>query len=104
MKSSASTVTRYACSVVFACLVAITTGRAQDAPSAAASQKLTTVLADLATSVTQDTGRLSTERVPNAPRVSVDTLPISVQDAVHSRRLRLNDRNEVQVYVLMSAV
>src|SRR6185295_5601786 len=55
------------------------------------AQKLTTVLADLVRS-----GTFST--------LSADTVPMSVRDAVVSRRLRIDSNNEVQVYILMAAV
>jgi hypothetical protein len=57
-----------------------------------ANAKLTTVLADLV----QQTGSLTT--------LSADTLPVSVRDAIQSRRLRFDANNEVQVYILLSAV
>ena len=68
------------------------------------SSKLTSVLATLAQSVPQDEARLAAQRATPGPRLSVDALPQSAQDAVQGRRLRLNDANEVQVYILMSSV
>src|SRR5262245_20443612 len=68
------------------------------------SSKLTSALAALARAVPQDEGRLAAQRVVPGPRLSVSALPQSVQDAVHGGRMRLNDTNEVQVYILMSPV
>ena len=67
------------------------------------SQKLTSVLATLAQSVTQDTARVATADATGS-RVSRDALPKAVQDAMVTRRLHMNDANEVQVYILMSEV
>src|SRR5262245_25948431 len=75
---------------------------AQDA-SADPSAKLTTVLQTLAGAVPQDDGRASTQRT-TATRLSVDALPKEVQDAVATRRLRITDDRDVQVYILMPAV
>ena len=74
---------------------------AQDAPA-----KLTSVLQTLATAVPQDdagVGRGTTQSAPRT-RVSFDELPKAVQDAMATRRLRMNEANEVQVYILMSDV
>jgi len=57
---------------------------AQSAPS-----KLTNVLADLA-------------RSAGTRPQSVDALPVSVQDAIRAGSLRLNENNEVQIYVLLT--
>jgi hypothetical protein len=78
--------------------------RAQTTAVADPSVKLTSVLATLAANVAQDDARAATARVTPGPRVSRDTLPKAVQDAMETRRLRMNDANEVQVYILMSAV
>jgi hypothetical protein len=75
--------------------------RGQTAPT-----KLTTVLAELAQAVPQEgTGGqpLSSSTAAPAP-LNLDRLPRSVQDAVRGRRLRITAANEVQVYILMSAV
>ena len=69
-----------------------------------ASSKLTSVLAALARAVPQDDGRATAQRVSPAPRLSVAALPQPVQDAMQGRRLRLNDANEIQVYILMSPI
>src|SRR5580700_9542807 len=69
------------------------------------STRLTTVLAELARAVPQEgtDGRpLSSAAAPAT--LDLDQLPKSVRDAVHGRRLRITAANEVQVYVLMSAV
>ena len=72
--------------------LAVTTS-AQQADVTAANSKLTTVLADLVKSSGASTA-LTTE----------SARPASVRDAVQSRRLRSDANNEVQVYILMSAV
>src|SRR5439155_11968414 len=54
--------------------------------------------------VPQDDARVAAQRVSPGPRLTVESLPQPVQDAMQGRRLRLNDANEVQVYILMSAV
>ncbi len=74
---------------------------AQDPPQS----KLSSVLTDLAGAVGQEQGLPAAQAAagPVTP-LAVDTLPKSVRDALHGRRLRMNDRNEVQVYVLMLAV
>ena len=64
--------------------------------------KLTTVLADLSQAVTQDPAGRSTAR--RVTTLSPDALPRSVQDAMRGGLLRINANNEVQVYILMSAV
>ncbi len=68
--------------------------------------KLSTVLSDLAVAIAQEQGPLTAQAAAAAPAapLAVDTLPTSVRDAMRGRRLRMNDRNEVQVYVLMAAV
>jgi hypothetical protein len=65
----------------------------------AALSKLTTVLADLAVSQSPT----STTRQAGTP-LSMDGMPPSVRDAARERRLRINDKNEVQVYVILNAV
>jgi hypothetical protein len=58
---------------------------------AQSTTKLTTVLADLARA-----GAFTTQSVDSAPR--------SVQDAIRTRRLRIDANNEVQVYILLAGV
>lgn len=57
--------------------------------NAQSTSKLTTVLADLA-------------RAGSFTAQSADSAPTSVQNAVRSRRLRIDANNEVQVYILVS--
>jgi hypothetical protein len=78
---------------LFVCLLTLSVAIA--APAGAQSSKLTTVLADL---VRANAGAAS------QTRLSVDAMPRSVQDAVKSRRLRIDANNEVQVYILLSSV
>jgi hypothetical protein len=80
------------------------TTNAQQADTAAAGSKLTTVLAALAGSVTQESGALSAQRTAAATLTTDMLKATAVRDAVQSRRLRLDTNNEVQVYILMSAV
>jgi hypothetical protein len=78
---------------------------AQQADVTDANVKLTTVLADLAKTVTQETGAVSSQRAAASSTLTIDMLrATSVRDALQSRRLRLDPNNEVQVYILMSAV
>jgi len=90
--------------VVAATLAAIIPLGAQTPPPDDPSSKLTTALAAVARAVPQDDGRLAGQRVTPAPRLSVQSLPQAAQDAVRGGRMRLNETNEVQVYILMSAV
>src|SRR5712664_4015004 len=78
---------------LFVCLLTLSVAIA--APAGAQSSKLTTVLADL---VRANAGAAS------QTRLSVEAMPRSVQDAVKSRRLRIDANNEVQVYILLSSV
>ena len=78
---------------LFVC-VFLTLSLAGDA--GAQSSKLTTVLADLVRASTTAAGAQTT--------LSVDAMPASVQDAIRSRRLRIDADNNVQVYILMSSV
>ncbi len=74
----------------------------QSTPPAPAS-KLTTVLADLAGAVPQTSaGAALTSGAQSAARVALDAMPKSVQDAARERRLRLDDNNEIQVYILLA--
>src|SRR6185295_7596167 len=84
-----------------AALLAASMG-AQDASLLDPASKLTTALATLADAVPQDTGRADGPRAVTSARLADDrsALPASVGDAIRSRRLRINDANEVQVYVL----
>src|SRR5258708_13419730 len=66
---------------------------AQQADVTTATSKLTTVLADLV-----KTSGSSTALTTESQR------PRSVNDAIQSRRLRIDANNEGQVYILMSAV
>src|SRR4029453_4808474 len=75
--------------IAFAATAAAQRARVTDSP---ANAKLTTVLADLV----QQGGSLTT--------LSADTLPVSVRDAIQGRRLRFDANNQVQVYILLSAV
>jgi len=77
---------------LFVCLFALSL--ALDA--GAQSSKLTTVLADLV--------RASTTAGGAQTALSADAMPRSVQDAIRSRRLRIDGNNNVQVYILMSSV
>jgi hypothetical protein len=76
---------------LFVCLVALSLA----APAGAQSPKLTTVLADLVRAAAA---------AGTTTALSVDAMPRSVQDAMLSRRLRIDGSNEVQVYILMSSV
>jgi hypothetical protein len=77
--------------------------KAQDA-IADISSKLTSVLERLTRTVPQDDARTVAQGLLPATRLSAATLPKAVRDAVETGRLRINDANQVQVYVLMSAV
>jgi hypothetical protein len=77
---------------LFICLFALSLATDAGAQSA----KLTGVLADLVRASPTTTG--------SQTALSVDSLPPSVQDAMRARRLRLDANNEVQVYILLSAV
>jgi len=61
--------------------------------------KLTTLLQDLARGVPQDPTPYATLRT--GPRISLDSLSSALQDAVRGGALRLNENDEVQVYVLV---
>jgi len=68
------------------------------------NEKLATVLADLAQAVPQDQGPALEERAGVGTPLSPDALPKSVGDAMQGRHLRINARNEVQVYILVDEV
>src|SRR5262245_50167496 len=89
---------------IAAALAAVTPLAAQIPSADDPSLKLTSALAALAQAVPQDAVRIAAERAVPEPRLSVSALPESVQDAVGGGRMRLNDSNEVQVYILMSPV
>ena len=82
-------------------LAASTPMGAQDASPVDPASKLTTALAAVADSVPQDSAR-ATGRAVSSARLATDlsALPPSVGDAIRSRRLRINDAGEVQVYIL----
>src|SRR6185295_7414700 len=86
---------------LFALLAATAAAQRSEVPGPAS--KVTTVLADLLQSVPQETGRLTPER-SGATLPALDALPRSVQDAARSRRLRFGTNNDVQVYILLTAV
>ena len=77
-------------------LPALVQGQAND-------DKLSTRLVELADLVPQDDGR--GQPTPTSMRpLSYSTLPKALQDTARGRRLRLDDSNAVQVYVLMREV
>jgi hypothetical protein len=77
---------------------------AQDAIASGVPSKLTSVLQTLTRTVPQDDARAVAQGLLPGPRLSVSALPKAVQDAMKTRRLRIDEVNQVQVYVLMSAV
>jgi subtilase family protein/HYDIN/CFA65/VesB family protein len=76
---------------LFVCLFALSVA----VGASAQSSKLTGVLADLVRASGPSGSQTS---------LSLDSMPQSVQDAVRGRRLRIDANNEVQVYILVSAV
>jgi len=91
---------------IVAVVLAASTVR-MSAQQADTSSKLTTVLATLAGAVPQDDARAVALGRPAGSRATplkIDALPKSVQDAMATRRLRINDANDIQTYILMSAV
>jgi hypothetical protein len=84
---------RYGFLVAAALAALAVTIDAQQPDVTAANSKLTTVLADLVRSSSSSTA-LTTE----------SQRPSSVRNALRTRRLRIDANNEVQVYILMSAV
>ncbi|HWW86445.1 MAG TPA: hypothetical protein VNZ26_22780, partial [Vicinamibacterales bacterium] len=67
--------------------------------------KLSTVLAELAQSVPQDQPGVNAAQSTASTRpLAIESLPKSVQDAVRGRHMRLNERNEVQVSILVTEV
>ena len=78
---------------------------AQQTDATPAGAKLTTVLADLAGTVGQESGTLTTQRAGAANVAAADIQrTASVRDALQSRRLRIDANNGVQVYILLNAV
>ena len=75
-----------------------------DTANALAVSKLTTVLADLSQAVAQEQAPIAPLRVGTASPLSVDALPKSVKDSMRGGLLRINENNEVQVYILMSSL
>ena len=73
-------------------------GQATGSP---ATSKLTTVLAELARAVPQEVGPGTGPKAAAEP-LSPEVLPKPVRDAMHGRLLRINSRNEVQVYIVMA--
>jgi len=67
------------------------------------SDKLTTVLADLAQSVPQRQPGTAASRAGQAA-LQMDAMPASVRDAAQGRLLRIDAKQRVQVYVLMDEV
>ena len=72
-----------------------------DRGNPASPPKLCTILMDLARSVPQQQPSAGGrgEALP-----ALEPLPKSVRDAIHGRHLRMNSRNDAQVYILMTAV
>jgi hypothetical protein len=89
---------------VCALLALLPFARANTTNTADGNVKLTTVLADLAQAVPQQQGPLAAERAGGTTAISQDALPPSVRDAMQARRVRINARNAVQVYILVDAV
>ena len=87
---------------VAAALAAATVSVSAQKAATVDSSKLTTVLQTLASAVPQDDARaVAQNRMPTA-RITREALPKAVRDAMATRRLHMNDANEVQVYILMS--
>jgi hypothetical protein len=81
------------------------TGAAQRSDTNGAStSKLTTVLADLSQSIAQEQGPVTPLRAAAASARSLDALPKSVQDSMRGGLLRIDENDEVQVYILMSSL
>lgn len=89
---------------VAAALAAATMNVSAQTAARVDSTKLTTVLQTLASAVPQDDARAVAQNRMTTARITRDALPKAVRDAMAARRLRMNDANEVQVYILMSAV
>src|SRR6185295_6587372 len=70
-----------------------------------ANPRLATTLADLAAAIPQEREDARPTPTPSPAAVTplaIASLPQTVRDAVKSRRLRLSELNEVQVYVLVT--
>src|SRR5438105_2215798 len=80
--------------------LAVISGGAQRSQTAdqVITAKLTSVLQDLARTVTQDT---QTTSRPAAAPLNLQAMPASVQDASRGGTLRLNAAGDVQIVVLM---
>ncbi|HMD36440.1 MAG TPA: choice-of-anchor D domain-containing protein, partial [Vicinamibacterales bacterium] len=91
---------RLAAAASLACATAVLAAAQVTPAGSDPASKLATVLADLAEAVPQDRGRFVAARVP----ASTAALPKSVVDATRGRMLRMDDANQVQVYILLSAV
>jgi hypothetical protein len=89
---------------VAAALAAATLNVSAQTAARVDSTKLTTVLQTLVSAVPQDDARAVAQNRTPTVRITRDALPKAVKDAMATRRLRMNDANEVQVYILMSAV
>jgi len=89
---------------VAAALAAATVNVSAQTATRADSTKLTTVLQTLASAVPQDDASAVAQSRTASARITRETLPKPVRDAMATNRLRMNDANEVQVYILMSAV
>jgi hypothetical protein len=85
-------------------LAAVTVNVSAQTAARVDSWKFTTVLRTLSSAVPQDDARAVAQNRMSTARITRDALPKAVQDAMASRRLRMNGANEVQVYILMSAV
>src|SRR5438105_14557631 len=91
--------------VVFVVAVGFTAAAQRaDTTGASAVSKLTTVLAELSQAVAQDQAPIAPLRVGTASPLAIDALPKSVQDSLRGGLLRINENNEVQVYILMSSL
>src|SRR5712691_3063180 len=89
---------RFAAAAALASATAVFAAQTTAVPDPAG--KLATVLLDLAQAVPQDRGRFVANRAAGSP----DGMPKSVFDATRGRALRIDDANQVQVYILLSAV
>lgn len=92
----------------FTFAVAIFTISATSPPAYAQPQKhpkLTTLLADLARAVPQETAPFSAAQPPLPPAgFPVSKMPKSVRDAVNTRMMRISKSAQVQVYISVSEI
>ncbi len=95
---------RFPVTVLAVVLIGLVGIQRSDVSAQADLSKLTTVLAELARSVPQEDPQSVPQRLSSVKPLSVETLPKSVRDAMHGRKLRINVDNEVQVYVLLHDV